>query len=676
MTASLKEFKKFAKKLNEVSKYLTDAEIHIKTAFGENYTTLLYLEVRQPKFESVDKMCSFTKHTHIAVPGMVIPNQGRHNIDMFRTALADVGGKLPYTLDNISKANTSGVKTLKLFPEDTPLDYRPQIIQAAPLEVMEGDHTYRVVVSYASIAYGMSKSIVLMSREDEKIYDYLDKDFYIMCLPDEEDGKLSWVVSNGYDVNTAHIFMMCKIQPDLTQHLKDECFVSMYEAELLRLKLNKKLTAVNKVRYNTLSHTIDSDYKKNTTLIVLGKLIDGSVESTVVQNIKLSKTTASYEHVTIEHPRLLEVLREKLNFNAEFDIYTICSTLGLDIEESLNKLVPPEIPEIKINGISIVASINESGQRAVNGVRINKDEISKVIHRASCYRSASEYKLFLRSISKMSIKFHDIVANGLQLKIHDMTADEYRNPTPGPTAPALKFFIDKNDGYKLEVSKERSVRVQLGRLVKRVETINKRTDNGWSYGTATNSYRSGRRNAGWASEQLVNILIDCCTFDVVGNMEDGTKHTFSRREIKRSDIIELLSVVETEKKAAIERSKIFMDTAVKVTGAELIDFMGKKAYKVQGALRTYAIVIDNAKVYDFDSKQYRCIVNDQHYDGAGYDDVATRLLALKNDSVMQSSVSTLRGAAQPQYENAHNHTPEREVESALAPVIDAALARN
>jgi hypothetical protein len=135
-------------------------------------------------------------------------------------------------------------------------------------------------------------------------------------------------------------------------------------------------------------------------------------------------------------------------------------------------------------------------------------------------------------------------------------------------------------------------------------------------------------------------------------------------------------MVKDKKKAAIERSKIFMDTAVKMTKAEKIDFMGKAAYKVQGALRTYAIVIENAKVYDFETKQYRCIVNNHHYDGAGYDDVATRLLALKNDSVMQSSISTLRGEAQPQYENAHAHQPERDSEFKIAEIVDAVLAKN
>jgi hypothetical protein len=159
-------------------------------------------------------------------------------------------------------------------------------------------------------------------------------------------------------------------------------------------------------------------------------------------------------------------------------------------------------------------------------------------------------------------------------------------------------------------------------------------------------------------------------------MPDGSKRKESRCLITRDDILDILSVVKDSKKEAIERSRIFMETAVKLTKAELVEFMGKRAYKVQGSLRTYAIVIENAKVYDFETKQYRCIVNDSHYDGAGYDDVATRLLALKNDSVMQSSVSTLRGVAQPQYEHAHAHNPEREVEFNMGNLVDAVLAKN
>jgi hypothetical protein len=82
-------------------------------------------------------------------------------------------------------------------------------------------------------------------------------------------------------------------------------------------------------------------------------------------------------------------------------------------------------------------------------------------------------------------------------------------------------------------------------------------------------------------------------------------------------------------------------------------------------------VVSNAKVYDYETKQYRCIVNDRHYKGAGYDDIASRLLALKNDSVMQDQIGTLRGMAQPNAENVHNdYRPERDVEEVLTPLVD------
>jgi negative regulator of replication initiation len=102
--------------------------------------------------------------------------------------------------------------------------------------------------------------------------------------------------------------------------------------------------------------------------------------------------------------------------------------------------------------------------------------------------------------------------------------------------------------------------------------------------------------------------------------------------------------------------------------------MGKPAYKVTGKLRTYAIIIQSAKVYDFDSKQYRCIVNSSHYQGAGYDDIATRLLALKNDSVTQDSIGTLRGAAQPQYDRLGDNANDSERDS-VADTIERVISK-
>jgi hypothetical protein len=72
-------------------------------------------------------------------------------------------------------------------------------------------------------------------------------------------------------------------------------------------------------------------------------------------------------------------------------------------------------------------------------------------------------------------------------------------------------------------------------------------------------------------------------------------------------------------------------------------------------------VLENAKVYDLDTKKYRCIVNDHHYQGVGYDDIAARLYALRNDAISQKHIGTLKGEAQPQAENAHaGQLPDRD----------------
>ena len=147
------------------------------------------------------------------------------------------------------------------------------------------------------------------------------------------------------------------------------------------------------------------------------------------------------------------------------------------------------------------------------------------------------------------------------------------------------------------------------------------------------------------------------------------------KQLTKEDIVSLLSICTEQTKAKIARSKQFLETAVKTTGAELIEFQGQPAYKVAGLLRTYAVIISTAKVYDYDTKKYRCIVNNRQYIGEGYDDVASRLLALKNDSVMQRHITTLTGAgAQPGAEN-HYNVPERDPDRIIDAAINSAFSR-
>jgi len=284
----------------------------------------------------------------------------------------------------------------------------------------------------------------------------------------------------------------------------------------------------------------------------------------------------------------------------------------------------------------------------------------------------------------MSIKYHDIIANGLKVKIHDsMTRDEMQTAEPGPAAPALKFHVDPLDKYiKISVTDDRGVRVSLGRLIGKIRNINKKA-NGKQY-YEKHSYRPKWRNHEWAREMLITALVESCTFKTKVTetvVDDQGVEQIKTSEstdvlITREDIIALIGVVNERKKAALERSKEFLNTAVKITGAEQITFMDKPAYKVKGSLREYAVVIATAKVYDYETKQYRCIVNSQHYAGTGYDDIAARLLALKNDSMMQNEIGTLAGAAQPGAEHVHNdYAPLREVGNLEVEAYDKAIEK-
>ena len=340
----------------------------------------------------------------------------------------------------------------------------------------------------------------------------------------------------------------------------------------------------------------------------------------------------------------------------------------LPIKNDVDHIVSP----FKINNINIDVTIDSRGASFINGVRINRNEIGQAVFRASCHNSEENYNLFLKSVSRMSLRRHDILANGFRLKIHEnITADEYSSEKPSASAPALKFVLKPNTTrINLYINETKQIPVKMSQLIQQLDHINAHTDN-----CRIRGYYDNRvRNYLWAIGEVVAALIKCTTItkDVntaafVGKVEE--------KQLTKEDIVSLLSICTEQTKAKIARSKQFLETAVKTTGAELIEFQGQPAYKVAGLLRTYAVIISTAKVYDYDTKKYRCIVNNRQYIGEGYDDVASRLLALKNDSVMQRHITTLTGAgAQPGAEN-HYNVPERDPDRIIDAAINSAFSR-
>jgi len=699
MDLPYKSFLKIAKQVQILSKHVNTMDVSIDktTEYVNNqYVPTVKIAYTSLHFDTVADMHAYSKYLSIPTNKLKIGKDIRYQ-DLQANIAARGGWDSTHVMQFLRQDSSKGEPSVKLIPEETGYAFRPNIIKLPPIEYTEGDYTYRILTNQSSKNY--SARIRIIARNDEPIYDYLDKGFFVMTVTEKSDelSKPVFVVSDSYDVNTAHIFMMCKLQHNLISMLKDECFVSKYDAEMTKLKMLRKLTPEAKALYLKHSKAIDEDYRKNTTLVVVGKLLSGEIEKTIIREVEFSATTAKYENTEIEAEDLMTVLSRDLDFNSEFDIYAVAQLYAnyaekcldakswsyteiQDINAGANELKKKSLPTFKINGISISAAVSYTGQRYLNDIRINQDEVAKAIYRASCYRSSEDYNLFLKSISRMSIKRHDIIANGLQVKIHaGMSADEYREAKPGVNAPALKFVIDTQDKrIKLYIDENRQVPVDISGLIKKVQTINTKTNNRSFYDRSENAYNYINRDHVWAATELTRALIEFTTFPVkFKNLEDGTEVKKDVVMISKEDVTKLLKVVEEQSKDKIERSKQFLSTAVNLTGAEEIEFLGERAYRIKGNLREYAVVIKTAKVYDYETKQYRCIVNDRHYKGAGYDDVASRLLALKNDSVMQDQIGTLRGQAQPGAENAHNdYRPERDIQQdVINPIIEKAFEK-
>lgn len=633
-------------------------------------------------------LCEVVKHVNVPCSALSL-TESSANSNSFKQYLADAS-----TLEQLDTNIAKQVRSLKLIPQETPAYYTPSIIMRDPFQVHSGDHTYRVVTGQFGSQY---KSVIFAVNEEDPVYDYLDKNFLVMVIGEADKtgntSSLRRIISDQYDINTAHIFAMCRLQNSLCDLIPNKVFINSNDADLLRLKMEKKLGSEAKIIYAGVSEHINKDYQKNTTMVVLNKVMSGELDKCTINNITFTKDSARYENTSITAGDLLKILVNRLDFNGEFDIYTICELYGMDVagrldpmdvedtddaekegdlneaeEDTTSKKV--EKANFTINDIPIIAAINTHRQRFVNNVRINKSEVAKVIHRATCYRDPQLYKNFLKSISKMSIRWHDVIANGLPVKMHENISDEeYRDPVPSRLAPALKFYIDKAEKcIKLQVSEDRGVRVNLGRIISRIDTLNKNTTNKGKY-MRNGYYRYYRTDNRWAIEQVAEILMDTSKIKRKVTLEDGTTTTRQDYGITKADILKVVSIANEGKVEALKKSRQFLETAMRMTGAEYVTFKNKAAVKVKGSLRTYAVVIQDAKVYDFDSGEYRCIVNDAHYKGVGYDDVAARLLALKNDNALQADIRTLAGVAQPQYENAHGYAPLRDNEDILAPII-------
>jgi hypothetical protein len=318
-----------------------------------------------------------------------------------------------------------------------------------------------------------------------------------------------------------------------------------------------------------------------------------------------------------------------------------------------------------INEIPITLKrTSENTRRYVNGHMINKIEVEEVAFQASCYDDAELYEKFVKSVSKMSLKWHKALAYGVPVKINaGLSYDDYHRAEAPMACPRIKF-VKEEDDFKLVVGENQSVKIKFNECLTKLKTLNRQTNNNYAPG----SYN--QKNNLWAQRQLVDILKQCCTFDkkevktveveepqfddkgvlVVNDKGEPIYKKVKKKEVTVTKECTLTDeqakfvgkMAEEFHKKALEKSEIALKNAIKNTGATVVQFKGEDHYRVEGKLRKYVVNKRTNEVFNHDTGNYVCIVEPGHQIMVGFDALATRLYALKNDSVMAAKVGTLR----------------------------------
>lgn len=659
---NLSTFKAIQKQVAELEKtgVKFDVSIQHERPWEKGATTAVF----EPTFFEVSTLAQLSQLQEILGRNIKLNGSDVYGTNNSKVSLKDI--KLETNISSL-RDEISNDKDLQVIRRNTPsvkyysanlrslTGFEPFVISKPPTEKLEAELTYRYV--------GTPSICHMCVPHSSPLYVYLDKGFVFAKVnkPHEKD---CIIITNELTPDSYLVMLLCFMHPAFHKQLENECFINFNKAKLHRIKFEKDLPELLKPTYNRIKEVLLRDYEKAVNSNMIIKVIKGELELATYNQMRLRKNSASYEGVTIEADNLMEYLNEKMVFDDRTDIYNIINSF---IESKLTDLEDAKFPELteenqeaeltfqfKINGFDVIAKRTTANtRRKVNGFNINKEELSEVCFRSSCFESQEEYDKFVKSVNNMSLKWHDAIGNGVAVKIHDgLTAGEYASSKASTTCPRIKFIKDENEVYLVtgEGEKDRA-KIKLNLALKKLATLNRLINNRYVIGGGYSP-----RNAAWGRRELAKVLTECCTFDekelIVDEagepvLNEAGKKTY--RPIKEctltSEKAQFIGKMATEYyDKAIKRSSLFLAEAVQKTGAKPIVFNGEDCWYVEGTMHKYAVSKKTNAVYNFERGNHICIVEPGHRVEVGFDATACRLLALKNDSVRVTQISTLRQA--------------------------------
>jgi len=234
----------------------------------------------------------------------------------------------------------------------------------------------------------------------------------------------------------------------------------------------------------------------------------------------------------------------------------------------------------------------------INGIRVNKYEISEALTHILCHNDIESYNKFLESVSSCSLKFHKAIARNIQKTFG------YRNDA---TNVELKMIRKKSRNF-----------LQIGKKEYAISNTNKLIDH----------YSSNMQDFVW-------MLLDCVSVNV-------------------SQVKPIIADGQKRYIVALEKSKKLLESTKKKFDVKKESIDGKSGLVVEGKSgNKYLIQDDESSNHGSNYKtwivrpngklDYRCIIDKTHKGQVGKDALVSRIFALANDVLIATSVHTLQG---------------------------------
>ena len=248
--------------------------------------------------------------------------------------------------------------------------------------------------------------------------------------------------------------------------------------------------------------------------------------------------------------------------------------------------------QFTIDGKDIIVS-RKGNYYLINGIRINKNELAECITHSLCYQKIEDYKIFLESVSKCSLKFHTAIVNGIK-KSFSMNGDYVTIEIKIERKKNLNFIVEGKNRY-------------------RVRDSNRLIDN---------------QNLNY--EQFIYLLLSITELQI-SNMKGVIGDAKKRYEV------------------AIKKAEELFKRTCKMFDVRQETIKGKKGWALTGKSGNRYLINDKGNndygIYRVknDHLDYVCIVDKSAKNQVGKDKLVSRIYALANDSLIANEVHTLKG---------------------------------